>query len=50
LIRILQDLGYPAVALRREALEEELLRFSNRIRLEQRLPAGQDEIAGVKIG
>ncbi len=34
LIRILQRLDYPAVALRRESLEEELLRFSNRIRLD----------------
>ena len=34
LIRILQCLGYPAAPIRREALEEELLKFSNGIRLE----------------
>jgi len=34
LVRILKGLGYPKTNLRRESLEEELLRFSNAIRLD----------------
>ena len=33
LVRILTGLGYPATALAKEAIEEELLRYSNAIRL-----------------
>jgi len=34
LIEILKGLGYPAKAIQPQALEEELLKFSNAIRLE----------------
>jgi serine phosphatase RsbU (regulator of sigma subunit) len=34
LIRILEGLGYPATPIKGEAVEEELLKFSNAIRLD----------------
>ena len=34
LIRILKRLGYPATPMKGEAVEEELLKFSNAIRLD----------------